>query len=120
VEGEARDVPDFPATAAIDVRSMRNERVDFTVDGPERSLVRIARTNDGDWKATIDGQRASVRTIDLSLVGIVVPAGRHDVVVSYEDPMLRIGIAISATMALLLLAATVIGRSAALRYIQKD
>ena len=63
--------------------------------------MRIARTNDGNWKASLDGRPIATVAVDLSLIGVEIPAGTHRVELRYEDPVLRISIWVSAAAVLI-------------------
>lgn len=108
---EPVDWPDRPAAATIHDLSISNDRVTFDSESPSTAIVRIARTNDGHWRARIDGRPAVFHTVDISLLGLGVPPGRHRVEVRYSNPLIAAGLAISA----LALGGTVIA-AAATRY----
>ena len=62
------------------------------------------------WTATVDGEQAPLLHADHAGVAVAVPAGRSEVVLSYDPPGLRVGAAVSGVTALLLLALAVTGR----------
>ncbi|TET53662.1 MAG: hypothetical protein E3J64_03200, partial [Anaerolineales bacterium] len=54
------------------------------------------------WRATIDGSSAQIVRTDYLLRGVCVPAGEHRVILEYDPPLLKVGLAITAvTLALL-------------------
>ena len=57
------------------------------------------------WTTTVDGDQAEIYPTDLALRGIPVSTGSHQVVLSYQAPRLREGLAISALAHLALIAA---------------
>lgn len=88
-------LPDSPAEAAITGVRLTNDAASFRAESPSPSLIRIARTNDGNWRAAVDGKPWPVMTVNLSMIGIPLPAGRHAVTLAYRDDFLIAGIAIS-------------------------
>ena len=54
------------------------------------------QTWDPGWRATVDGRPVPLLRTDLSLSGLVVPPGRHDVGLRYEDPAVTAGLALGA------------------------
>jgi hypothetical protein len=60
-------------------------------------LVLIRNVFDRNWRATVDGRSAPVLRTDFVLQGGLVPAGTHRIELRYDDPGIRLGLAISAT-----------------------
>jgi hypothetical protein len=65
------------------------------VETPHDALVRIAVPYFPGWRAEIDGLDAKIVPVDLALMGVVIPAGSHDLVVRYQSTWFRTGLAIS-------------------------
>jgi hypothetical protein len=55
------------------------------------------------WRATIDGQPAEILAADFLVRAVRWPAGRHRLEMTYDPPELRLGLALSAAGAVLLL-----------------
>ncbi|HUM01223.1 MAG TPA: hypothetical protein VL084_02990, partial [Thermoanaerobaculia bacterium] len=106
---DPRDLEPFPGKVSqgtVDGILMKPGRVDFDVAvmGPEPAFVAVNQTWDEGWRARVDGVSAKLVRADLSLSGLVVPAGRHRVALSYEDPWVTAGLAMSlAALAVVLL-----------------
>ncbi|MGE5347093.1 MAG: hypothetical protein ACM3JH_14160 [Acidithiobacillales bacterium] len=96
-ESEATGVPASPSEGSVRVLSRSPVRIVLDVDtrGPEASFVAVNQTWDEGWVARVDGVATRYRRADLALSGLVVPPGRHRVEISYEDPWVRHGVAIS-------------------------
>jgi len=60
---------------------------------------------DGGWSATVDGRPAPLLRADYFLQGVTVPAGTHEIRLTYRDPMIGRGLALSALVWLMWLAA---------------
>ncbi len=85
----------------------------YVEEGPERATVTVhARTPsvllirnpwDPDWHATVDGRPVPLLRADYFLQAVAVGAGRHTVVLAYDDPWIRRGLIGSAASVALLL-----------------
>lgn len=103
VEDGGDRVPEAPGPATVTVVERRPARVELRVagQGAGPSLVAVNQTWDEFWRATVDGQATKVLRVDVSLSAVVVPAGEHEVVLSYDDPWIRRGVTLSAAGLLL-------------------
>ena len=95
-----------PANGSGSVRVVeeRNARVTLRVMLERPSLVVLGDQIAPGWSVTIDGRPARALEADMVLRGVVVPAGRHEVVWSYRVPGLRAGAALSGIGLLAVLA----------------
>jgi hypothetical protein len=82
--------------------------VEVAADRP--ALLSVSQAWFPGWEATVDGSRASVLRADALLTAVPIPAGRHQVRLTYHAPGLRLGGAISVATLVLLLAGIVVGR----------
>ncbi|MBA2724732.1 MAG: YfhO family protein [Actinobacteria bacterium] len=73
------------------------------------TILLIHNLYDDGWKAEVDGEAQTVIPADYLLQGVPLERGRHTVVLSYQDPNMRLGALISAMTAMLLIVG--IGRS---------
>jgi hypothetical protein len=95
-------LPSSPVKARIANLHMRSTSLEFDASAPAPALIRIARTNDGNWAARIDGEPWPLFTVDLSLIGLSLPAGEHHVVVRYRDDLLLFAVSVSLASLVLL------------------
>ena len=58
-------------------------QVDVRTEGACPLLLRLQQNRVHGWKATIDGQKAPLLTVDFGVMGVEVPAGDHEVRVAY-------------------------------------
>lgn len=73
-------------------------------DGPGWVVVADSLQR-GGWSATVDGQPAELLSADHAAVAVLVSAGEHTVVLSYETPGLRTGLWVTGSTLVLILAA---------------
>jgi len=95
-----------PARGAGSVRIVeeRNARVTLRATLARPSVVVLGDQIAPGWRVAIDGRPARALEADMVLRGVIVPAGRHEVVWSYRVPGLREGAALSGVGLLALLA----------------
>jgi hypothetical protein len=97
-------------------RERANARTwDVEAIGPEGAVLALNQTWNRGWHARIDGRPARVARVDLGLMAVHVPAGRHRVSLSYEERAASVGLALSVVTALALVAASCWPRARARR-----
>jgi hypothetical protein len=72
------------------------QRAQLTVEAPAPALVVIAQAFYHNWHAFVDGKPVPILRANHAFQALEIPAGRHEVVLRYEDQAFRIGTAISA------------------------
>jgi hypothetical protein len=82
----------------------------LTVKAASPGIVVIRTSFDRHWHAHLNGRETPVLHADYLLQGVAVPAGRHVVVLSYDDPWIGYGLAGSALSVMGLGAAGVLVR----------
>lgn len=97
-----------PAAGRVLESSVRLEdgRASASVELRRPAAVLLKASFDNRWRVTVDGDPAEPRMLAPSLVGVVVPAGRHDVAFEYVpfpryDALLALGAATFAALLLL-------------------
>lgn len=58
-----------------------------SAEGPNPALLVVAETWFPGWRAQVDGHDAPVLQADGAFLGVVIPAGRHEVTLSYRRPL---------------------------------
>ncbi len=69
--------------------------IQLKADVPMRQLLVVAQSYHPGWRARIDDVPAAVWRANGDFLACVVPAGRHDVRLSFEPASLRIGMTLS-------------------------
>lgn len=101
--GAANAAPAAAAGSAVVVSEQQREIV-VTVDAPAEGYLLLADTYYPGWSATVDGRPTPLYRANLSVRGVRVPQGGHEVRFTYEAPGVAPGITITiASIALLLL-----------------
>jgi uncharacterized membrane protein YfhO len=70
-------------------------RLRARVVAPAPALVVWSRTFFEAWRARVDGQAAAVQVADGHLVGVLVPAGAHEVEIRWSSAPLMAGTLLS-------------------------
>ena len=110
VEGYKQAQGTSARTGPATYRILGPQQVAADVDAPAAGLLLVRNPWDQNWHATVDGAPAAVIPADGAFQAIPVPAGRHTVVVSYDDPSVGEGL-IGSVLVLLLLAAAAVALS---------
>jgi hypothetical protein len=89
-----------------EVESVRDEgnRIAAQVSGGGGLLVFSEVAYPG-WRAEVDGEPAPLVRADYVLRAVCVPSGEHQVVLAYDPPLLKVGLAITGLTLLLLVGA---------------
>lgn len=70
----------------------------------------VTRTFDPGWHATVDGKEASLVRTDLAFIGILIPAGAHEVLLQYRPASYRIGVLVSLVSVIVFVGLAAAGR----------
>lgn len=90
VEGLSQD-----DAASVIVDSADPQRYVLRCDTKSPSLLRAAIPWYPAWRASVDGKSVATRIVDHAMIGIPIPAGRHQVVLQYVANKFRLGAAIT-------------------------
>lgn len=103
-KGEGVSVgPGRPGSVQVGSQSNAEHHVRTRADSSQ--LLVVAIHHHPGWKARIDGMPAKMIQVNGDFMGCVVPAGEHEVLLSWEPASLQIGWAVTA-LGLVLLAAS--------------
>jgi len=72
------------------------------VDAPEAGYVVVADALQIGWEATVDGEPAELLDADHAMGAVRVPAGQHVVELRFAPPGIRLGMAVTALSAMVL------------------
>ena len=86
-----------------DVVSSHINDISIRVASPDDSALILSQTYYPGWYAEIDGTRTEVFRTDLTLTGVIVPAGLHDVRFVFRPNSFLLGAMLSAISAAVLL-----------------
>lgn len=98
-----------PVLAAGSLTSYHHDNLSATIEVEKPALVVLMDNWHPNWSATVDGQPAYIGKVNSSFRGIVVPAGKHDLKMSYMPRSLPLALLISAACASVLIAAALLG-----------
>jgi hypothetical protein len=66
---------------------------DIELDRP--GVFLFSENNYPGWRVEVDGHRAEILTVDATLMGVQLDAGRHTVEFTFDPPRFRIGLWVS-------------------------
>ena len=87
--------PPGPAGSAT-YQEVSPEDVRIRAEAAVPSILVVRNAWDDGWSATLDGRAVPVLRADAFLQGIAIPAGSHDVRLTYREPAIGRGVALSA------------------------
>jgi hypothetical protein len=73
-------------------RSLSEQSAEVVVNASAPGIVLVRNVWDPGWRATVDGRDVPVLVADFLLQGVPVPAGRHTVILRYDDPWVGYGL----------------------------
>jgi hypothetical protein len=98
VEGLARP----PAPPQVQVQEREHTRVRVSVRTGADGLLVLADPWYPQWRVRVDGRPAELLRVDHAFRGVRVPAGSHEVVFTYEDRAMRLGVGLTLATVLAL------------------
>ena len=84
------------AAGTADYREVTPEDVRIVAEASAPSILVVRNGWDEGWSATLDGRSVPVLRTDRFLQGVALPPGRHDVRLTYREPAIGTGLALSA------------------------
>jgi Bacterial membrane protein YfhO len=94
VEGSIEGLSQDDAASVV-VDSAEPQRYVLHSDAKSPSLMRAAIPSYPAWHASVDGNRVETRIVDHAMIGIPIPAGKHQVVLRYVAVKFRMGAAVT-------------------------
>jgi hypothetical protein len=91
-----------PPPGRAQVTADHGEQLDVDVDAARPALLVVTDAWHPGWSATVDGRPAEVRKVDGVFRGVVVPAGRHRVVMRFRPPGLATALPVAGVGVLVL------------------
>jgi len=104
-DGSHTAAPEPVASAAI--RAYRPGAATIVVESGGGGYLVFTETYSPGWRATLDGASTAVLRADYALIGVSVPAGRHEVRLRYLPTSLVIGAVVSLVVTTVLVAMVV-------------
>ena len=92
-----------PTAGAVDVRSPTEIRIHL--DTPVAGVLTVRNAYEAGWRATADGRDVATLPVDGFLQGVLLPSSAREVVLTYHDDAVMLGLALGALVWACLLAA---------------
>jgi hypothetical protein len=81
----------------MDITAFSHTEVTGTVTCEKPGLLYTSIPQDGNWNVYVNGQKKPVTLIAEGMVGVMLPAGSHEVVFRYENKAFTWGLIVSIT-----------------------
>jgi hypothetical protein len=98
-------VGECPPPAAASVRTISASELLIGLPASDGGILTVRNAYDRGWRAEIDGVAARTLPVDGFLQGVVLQAGTREVVLTYHDDAVMLGLALGAGVWLVLLSA---------------
>jgi hypothetical protein len=115
VEGALEGAQPATPTDRAELITYAAERVHIRTNSAAPALLVLSDSYYPGWRATVDGRPAEIKAVNGLFRGVVTPAGKHDVVFTFEPTGWRSGLILAAAGALLLAIAVGAGIAVAVR-----
>ncbi len=79
-----------------------DNKIKFTSDSTNRSLVCIGIPYNSGWEAFVDGKKTETIPVNIAFLGIELDKGRHEVELIYKVPGMTLGRGISLVSIIIL------------------
>jgi uncharacterized membrane protein YfhO len=89
------DVPQQDPNATAEITTYTDSSYRIRCRTASASLLRIAIPRYPGWIATVDGNSVPVLATDYALMGVLVPAGEHEVEISFRTPYFSATLAVT-------------------------
>jgi len=87
------------SSPTITTREFSTQRVRLETAAAEPALLVVAQSFYHNWRAYVDGRPTPLLRANHAFQALEVPAGQHEIVLQYEDPIFRLGVLISGLAA---------------------
>ncbi|HER19997.1 MAG TPA: hypothetical protein ENO14_03020 [Chromatiales bacterium] len=89
--------PSSDEGATAEVSEWEFSRVRISASLPQAAILVVSEVYYPGWKATVDGEPAHVLQANHVLRALALPAGEHDIVMSYDTSLLKRGLTLSVS-----------------------
>ena len=98
------------APGTVEITKYEPKRIQFKARAAGPAMLVLTDKYDPDWKARVNGKEEKITRVNYLMRGVFLPAGEHDVVMSFEPPVKGLhvslaGIALGVLVSLTLLLA---------------
>ncbi|ALV21859.1 YfhO family protein [Carnobacterium antarcticum] len=95
---------------ALEITAFTNQKVSGTIEQEKASILTTTIPYTSGWQAEVNGKAIETLRVNEGFVGIPLEAGKSKIVLTYQTPLLKAGIAASSLGVLLLAANQIIHR----------
>ena len=86
-----RQAYDVLNASTLELTTFRNTLVEGTIDCNRDGLLYTSIPQDGNWKATVDGEEAQIIPVGDAMVAVAMTKGTHTVRFTYENAAFSLG-----------------------------
>lgn len=110
IPGLSNVAPSPAAAARVELLSFDEDEIRLVAETSAAGLLVTSELAYPGWTATVDGASREVETVNAGFRAVRLEPGRHEVVLAYRPWRSRVGLAVSAASALVVLALALAAR----------
>lgn len=99
IPSDASEQRKSPDSGEVTITKYRHTRVKMRANLPEPAVVVLMDAWHPNWRATVDGRPAPIGIVNEAFRGIALPAGSHEITMSYRPATLPFGLALTGICA---------------------
>ena len=108
VERSIGVTPPFDRPVVTKIRTHSPTEIRIHLDPPGNGVLTVRNAYEAGWRATADGRRAETLPVDGFLQGVLLSTSTSEVVLTYHDDSVMLGLALGAALWSALLAAPLV------------
>lgn len=94
----------------FEITNFKQDCISSKIDVNKDKILCFSIPYDKGWNVTVDGTEVKTQKINIGLLGIEIKEGKHNVELTYQPPLLRVGILVSILSCIMLIILQVINR----------
>lgn len=86
------------APGTVEITHYEPKRIEFKANATAPSILLVTDKFDPEWKARVDGKETKITRANYAMRGVFVPAGQHQVTMSFEPPVKGLYVSLAGIM----------------------
>lgn len=100
-----------PVKPQVTIVTLTNHKIELHTDSQQAAFLVLSENHAAGWQASINGEQHPIVRTNVSLRGLVLPSGKHKVLLAYQPRSLWLGALISLLSLLLCLLVIIYGKN---------
>ncbi|MCP4680545.1 MAG: YfhO family protein [Deltaproteobacteria bacterium] len=96
IESPTAEVSPGPPPGSCSSNRPKGSTIEISCNTSENGWAIINESHHSNWSATLDGTQVPIRRANAIVMGISLPAGNHDIILTYRESKLLLGTILAA------------------------